>query len=301
MPSVTRMFQILTYLNSVFRSRRYVHLEELASWIDMDKRQTRRYIDALNSDYLSFYDSIESKRGKDGGYRLKENIDGKYFIPEGLVCSVLLSKNNDETLEIFRHFPDCVDFPVVEGDNQILPHAYVNLKLVATALQKKKTITFHYQSNKTTFPLTVKGYRLLYTNQTYYLRALYKTNDLKVFDINKMIDIRINEEEYVIDQGIMERARALNSRYGVNGDDQEYQLQVHYENDRVLSKFQRYFENKGSVDKEKQIFTVKTGDMHELFYPLFRIGTQDFKILNPEIKEAYLDYLKKQIYSLKKK
>ena len=77
-------------------------------------------------------------------------------------------------------------------------------------------------------------------------------------------------------------------------------LKVKCFNNETLEKFDKYFENKGITDKNNLTFTIKTRDMHQLFYPLFRIGTKNYEILDEDIKREYINYLYGQIKSLKK-
>ena len=88
------------------------------------------------------------------------------------------------------------------------------------------------------------------------------------------------------------------SRYGIMDQGHPGTLRVKCRSIGALKDFHRYFEGKGTMDEETLIYEVTGNDVHELYYPLFRISTKEFEFLDEDFKNEYSKYLGDQIKSL---
>ena len=59
----------------------------------------------------------------------------------------------------------------------------------------------------------------------------------------------------------------------------------------------RYFEFKGTLDKENKIYTVKTKNNAEPFYIIFALHNK-VEIINDDVKRHYINYLKNYVNKL---
>ena len=87
--------------------------------------------------------------------------------------------------------------------------------------------------------------------------------------------------------------------YGIkNTNSKETKLVLKYNNESILKRIDRIFEYKGIIDKTNKTYTVYSRSENELYYPVFKLGTNDIEILNNDFKNKYINYLNNQLKAL---
>lgn len=299
MSKLSQELEILYYLNKNYDSRRFIGLDEILDYLDLDKkcaRQVRRYIDDLN--LAKFY--IDTKRGLNGGYRLFDKLEpSSLLVPNIALALVLSSKHNKKLGEYLKDIPNIIKYNIIEGDNEITSNTLNKLIEVVTSINDKVGISFKYKDIEDN--IDINPYKVLYTNHTYYLIGLdLKDNKVKVYDVNYIDNIKYIEK-FNLDNNLLNKIQDRLNNYGLKfylDQDKTYLLRVKCKNKNVLDKFIKYYENKGKVDG--LIFEVKGNSENELFYPLLRISSKDYVILNNKFKKAFTSYLEAYLNNIKK-
>ena len=291
MSHIARELKMLFYLNKRYGD--YVKIKELADLLEVTERQVRRYRDDLDQcDFL-----IDSTSGADGGYRLRKRLSRSLMIPDNIMLALNLSAKNNTSL-----FKELNELPVVSkmkevvfNSNDITDDELENGTKIINAINKSRMISFVYENNKGKFERTVKPYKVLYTNHSYYLRAVDNTNELKNYDIDKMSDIK-ESDSFVPDEEVIKKTDEELSYYGIK-DSTPVEVVLSYHSDVDIKMIDRVFEYKGIIDKDKRTYTVKSRSMNELFYPIFSLGKK-VKIETKIVKDEYMKYLNDQLDAL---
>lgn len=300
MSHIARELKMLLYLND--NINRYVKIDELSDLLEVTPRQVRRYRDDL--DQNGYF--VEEMRGPAGGYKLSEALDKSLMIPDNIMLALnIAAKNNESLIKSLKELPVVPKMNKYMIQNEIISDNEMdNCVLITNAINKHNKLSFHYvdRGNKN-MDLIVNSYRLLYTNHSYYLLAVYESKSkgsyLAKYDIDMMSNIILKEEFEPLDKYIKEADSYL-KYYGIKSTNAlETKLVLEYDNDSILSRIGRLFEYKGIVDKNKKTYTVLSKSENELFYPLFSLGTTHIKILNKEFKDKYINYLNGQLAALK--
>lgn len=300
MSHIARELKMLFYLND--NINRYVKIDELSELLEVTPRQVRRYRDDL--DQNGYF--VEEMRGPAGGYKLSEALDKSLMIPDNIMLALnIAAKNNESLIKSLKEIPVV---PKINKDiiqNEIVSDNIMdNCVLLSNAINKHNKVLFHYKDRDNKhMDLIVNPYRLLYTNHSYYLLAVYDSKSkgtyLAKYDIDMMSNIILKEEFEFLDKYIKEADSYL-KYYGIKSTDtKETKLVLEYDNESILTRIDRLFEYKGIIDKDKKTYTVLSKSENELFYPLFSLGTTHIKILNKEFKEKYYNYLNGQLDALK--
>ena len=293
MSHIARELKMLFYLNS--HRNRYVKIDELSDLLEVTPRQVRRYRDDLDQNGYS----VEQLTGPTGGYRLIDSLDKSLMIPDNIMLALTLSSKNNESLLKTLH-----DLPVVpnikknlDGDNYISDHDIEVLSIISTAIKENKRIRFDYDiyDGRT---IDVEPYKIYYTHHTYYLRgySLFK-QALRKYDIDKISNIKLTDS-FVPNESLTKQTDEELSIYGIFDETEEtIELKLKYFNDRDASMIDRYFEFKGSLDKENRIYTVKTKNNAEPFYIIFALHHK-VEIINEDVRRHYINYLKNYVNKL---
>lgn len=296
MSKISQELKVLLYLNDNSRRSRWVTINEIANYLEISDRQARRYLEDLN---LITDIHIETKLGRNGGYRLETSLDKGLEMPENLVLAMSIAMRRNERIEkVLSELPNYVICERVEGDNYLDNETLDKLDILLKAIKNQKEINVIYDKYNSKYYL--QPYKIFFTNRTYYLCAVdVKEEKLKKYDVKSISNIQ-ELGSFKIQKKVLEEINANLHNYGVKTGVQTT-LRVKCDSKEVLNKFDKYFEGKGEKNDEELTYVVKSGSENELFYPLFRIGTKGYTILDESFKESYVRYLFNQIKSIERK
>ena len=293
MSKISRELKVLLYLNQRYTRTKWITIKEIADYLEVSDRQARRYLEDLNM--IPDID-IETKLGRDGGYRLSAPLDKGFAMPENIVLAMSIAMKRNERIEsVLSELPNYVITDSIVGDNKIGNDVLDNLEVIIKAIQNQKQVAFYYQNIEHIY--LVDPYKVVLTNHTYYLFARH--DDItKKFDVSGIHDIRQSGSFKPLDKVNSEIKEKLH-RYGIKNG-KETILRVKCANLEALLTFDKYFEGKGTKDLEELTYTVVGNSENELYYPLFRISTKCYEFLDENFKNMYLTYLRNQIRSIEK-
>ena len=293
MSKLSQELQVLYFLNERRKNNRYTKLSEILDYLDLDynsSRHVRRYLYDL--DLSGFY--IETKRGSNGGYMLQDPLSEGLLLMPNISLAILLSmKHNQKIEESLKELPNYISSKYIEGDNDLSTKTLDNLCDIVNAIKHRFTIAFNYKDIVS--KIIVEPYRIIYTNHSYYLYGI-NNKKMKVYDVSSMNNIE-HQKKYKKDETMDEYLKNSLNDYGVKLTNNKATLKVRCKDKNALNKFIKYFENKGKVNGLE--YEVSAHSENELFYPLFRISTDDYVILNDEFKANYVAYLEKYLTVLK--
>lgn len=297
MSKISQELKILLYLNQRYLRSKWVTIKEIAAYLEISDRQARRYLEDLNS--ITDID-IETKLGRDGGYRLKTPLDKGFAMPENIVLAMSIAmKRNKRIEEVMSTLPNYVVTDSVEGDNALDNKLLDKLEVVIEAVQYQKQLFFSYGEKYNKY--LVNPYKILFTNHTYYLVAL-SDNVIKYFDISQIKEDLKRLGAFKPDPKVSNEIERRLKNYGLGTkDDSEAVLTVKCKNKKTLAVFHKYFEEKGTINEKELTYTVVGNSEHELYYPLFRISTKSYEFIDKKFNNRYIKYLERQIKSLKGK
>ena len=144
--------------------------------------------------------------------------------------------------------------------------------------------------------LYVQPYKIALTNHTYYLFGV-DNDKLKTYDVRLISNIE-KLGSFKPSKAIVKSIESRLSKYGIK-DDGEAVLRVKCKNEEALLKFDKYYEGKGVKDYKNMFYTVVGNSENELYYPLFRMSTKDYKFLDESFENNYIKYLEHHIRSIK--
>ena len=295
MSKISQELKVLLYLNQRYNRSKWVTITEIADYLEISSRQARRYLEDLDS--ITDID-IETKLGRNGGYRLRTPLDKGFAMPENIVLAMSIAmKRNKRIEEVLSTLPNYVVTDSIVGDNALDNDLLDRLEVVLEAVQYQKQLYFSYKENDKKY--LVNPYKILFTNHTYYLMAL-NDNILKKFDISQMNDDLKRLGAFKPDPKVSQELERMSANYGIGTKDgSECLLVVKCKDEKTLLTFHKYFEGKGTMDREELTYTVTGNSEHELYYPLFRISTKKYEFIDKKFKDRYINYLEKQIRSIK--
>lgn len=294
MSKISQELKVLLYLNQRYSRTRWVTIKEIAEYLEISDRQARRYLEDLNS--ITDID-IETKLGRDGGYRLKTPLDKGFAMPENIVLAMSIAmKRNKRIEEVMSTLPNYVVTDSVEGDNALDNKLLDKLEVAIEAVQYQKQLFFSYGEKDNKY--LVNPYKILFTNHTYYLIAL-SDNVIKTFDINAISENLKRLGAFKTDSKVSNEIERRLKNYGLGTkDENEAVLTVKCKDKKTLATFHKYFEGKGTMNEKELTYTVIGNSEHELYYPLFRISTKKYEFIDKKFKNRYIKYLEKQMRSL---
>lgn len=295
MSKLSQELQVLYFLNERKKNNRYTKLSEILDYLDLDynsSRQVRRYLYDLN--LSGFY--LETKRGFDGGYMLQDPLDENLLLMPNISLAILLSmKHNQKVEESLKELPNYVSSKYIEGDNELKTKTLDNLCDIVNAMKQSFSIAFRYKNINA--KIIVDPYKIIYTNHSYYLYGL-NDNKLKTYNV-AFINSIVFQKKFKKDAVMEKYLQSSLNDYGIKLTNDRTTLKVSCKDKNALEKFMKYFEGKGKVDGLE--FKVSSNSENELFYPLFRIPTDDYVILNDEFKDKYVAYLERYLNVIRSK
>ena len=302
MSHIARELKMLFYLNN--NINRYVKIDELADLLEVTPRQVRRYRDDI--DQNGYF--VDELRGPAGGYKLAEPLDKSLMIPDNIMLALnIAAKNNESLIKSLKDLPITPKINKNIIQNEIISDNIMdNAVVITNIININKKISFQYvdREGKTyDKPLLVSPYRLLHTNDTYYLLGKYESKTkgtyLAKYDIDMISNILI-KEEFIPEEKYIKESDEYLKYYGIkNTNFKETKLVLKYNNESILKRIERIFEYKGILDRINKTYTVYSKSENELYYPQFKLGTKDIKILNNDFKKAYKNYLENQFMVIK--
>lgn len=290
---------MLFYLNN--NISRYVKIDELADLLEITPRQVRRYRDDL--DQNGYF--VDELRGPAGGYKLAEPLDKSLMIPDNIMLALnIATKNNESLIKSLKDLPITPKMNKSIIQNEIISDNIMdNAVIIANAINDSKNILFHYvDRDGENRDLKVSPYKIAHTNDTYYLLGKYESKTkgayLAKYDIDMISNILI-KEEFIPEEKYIKESDEYLKYYGIkNTNSKETKLVLKYNNESILKRIDRIFEYKGIIDKTNKTYTVLSRSENELYYPLFKLGTNDIEILNKDFKNKYINYLNNQLKAL---
>ncbi len=299
MSHIARELKMLFYLNS--NINRYVKIDELADLLEVTPRQVRRYRDDL--DQNGYF--VDELRGPAGGYKLSEPLDKSLMIPDNIMLALnIAAKNNESLIKSLKDLPITPKINKNIIQNEIISDNIMdNAVIISNAINDNKNILFHYiDRDGKDMNLQVSPYKMAHTNDTYYLLGKYESKTkgtyLAKYDIDMISNIII-KEEFIPEEKYIKESDEYLKYYGIkNTNSKETKLILKYNNESILKRIDRIFEYKGIIDKTNKTYTIYSRSENELYYPLFKLGTNDIEILNKDFKNKYINYLKNQLKAL---
>lgn len=294
MSKISQELKALLYLNQRYARTSFVSVHEIADYLEVSDRQARRYLEDLS---LIPEIDIQTKLGRDGGYRLRTPLDKGFAMPENIVLAMSIAmRHNQRIEEVLARMPNYVITDTVVGDNTIDNDVLDRLETIVDAIANQKELAIHYKTDDAVF--VVQPYRVVLTNHTYYLYLVHD-EEIKKFDVRLMRKITVLSSFKPKKETLVQIEDRL-SRYGIK-DGKETVLRVRCKDVAALRTFDRYFEGKGTMDEENLTYEVVGNSENELYYPLFRISTKDYSFSDTGFKESFVNYLMKYISAIERK
>ena len=128
MSKISQELKVLLYLNQRYTRTKWITIKEIADYLEVSDRQARRYLEDLNM--ISDID-IETKLGRDGGYRLRTPLDKGFAMPENIVLAMSIAMKRNEKIEsVLSELPNYVITDSIVGDNKIGNDVLDNLEVI---------------------------------------------------------------------------------------------------------------------------------------------------------------------------
>lgn len=292
MSKISQELKVLLYLNQRYTRTNFISIKEIADYIEVSDRQARRYLEDLNT--IPNID-IQTKLGRDGGYRLNTPLDKGFAMPENIVLAMSIAMKRNERIEsVLSQLPNYVITDSIAGDNVIDNQVLDNLEIIIKAIQNQKEVIFNYKGRDK--PYFCQPYKIYFTNKTYYLLCANKDEEYRHINVAYISEIK-QLGSFKPNKKIIDLIENETQRYGIKSG-HETTLRVKCKTLEALYKFDKYFEGKGIKDDIELTYVVTSGSENELYYPLFRISTKSYEFLDEEFKNKYLEYLRNQINSI---
>ena len=295
MSKISQELKVLLYLNQRYTRTKWVSIKEIADYLEVSDRQARRYLEDLNS--IPEID-VETKLGRDGGYRLRTPLDKGFAMPENIVLAMSIAmKRNERIEEVLSTLPNYVITDSIVGDNEISNVVLDNLESLIKSIQNQKEVIFTYKGGDT--PYYCQPYKIYFTNKTYYLLCVNSDGGYRKLNVAFILDIR-QLGSFKPDKKILDLIENKTKHFGIK-DGTETTLRVKCKDIESVLVFDKYFEGKGTKDLSELTYVVTGNSENELYYALFRISTKSYEFLDENFKNNYVKYLENQIKSIRRK
>jgi len=294
MSKISNALLMLFYLNN---KSTYIQISELADYLEVSDREVRRYRDDL--EMAGFY--IESKQGRNGGYRLMNDVvltmninHIKQLIHyQTSSYDYLTNLSKEQFLEVIQELKN-QNFIT----NQILDEQRVEkLIKINFSIKLKYRVEIEYQVNKSfSVKQLIEPYIIKEIRNQHYLFAIHD-NILKTYRIDNIINIKLKEEQFRINQIILNK-ELDESAYGIyrTGNKEKVVFEIF---GKMNDYTQEAFEGKLKIIEERlksTIYEFETYNLHECLYVLLSMGSS-IKIISPP---AMIDIYRKEINKIKK-
>lgn len=293
MSKISQELKVLLYLNQRYTRTKWVSIKEIADYLEVSDRQARRYLEDLNT--IPEID-VETKLGRDGGYRLRTPLDKGFAMPENIVLAMSIAmKRNEKIEEVLSTLPNYVITDSIVGDNEISNIVLDNLEVLIKAIHDQKEVIFIYNGGDK--PYYCQPYKIYFTNKTYYLLCVNRNGDYRKLNVAFIVDIK-QLGSFKPDKKILDLIENKTKHFGIK-DGTETTLRVKCKDIESVFVFDKYFEGKGTKDLSELTYVVTGNSENELYYALFRISTKSYEFLDEDFKNNYVKYLENQIRSIK--
>lgn len=291
MSQISRELEVLFFLNKLQNRNRYVSTTEIAEHLKISPRQARRYIDDLVS-ILEL--DLDIKYGRNGGYKLKNSISNAPILPDNVFLALSISmKKNKKIEEVVSLVQNFIYIDGSESDNTLDDETVEKISLIIDALKNNQIMQFKYKDyDKRYFAVP---YKIVLTSHTYYLYCIHERK-IKTFRVSDLKEIHLTGE-FTPNEDNIRRINERIKKYDIK-EREEITLRVKCVDDETLMLFDKYFEGKGTIDYDNQIFIVESNSENELYYPLLKINTKKYTFLDSTFKSNYIKYLINQIDSI---
>jgi predicted DNA-binding transcriptional regulator YafY len=278
MSKISNSLLMLFYLNN---KNTYTKISELSDYLEVSDREIRRYRDDL--DMAGF--SIESKMGRDGGYRL--------------MLDVVLTMNINHIKHVLLHYSNNYGFITkltnegmldviksLKDENLISAHLLPkeeveNLVKINLAIKTRHKLELSYSVNNFIVKQIVEPYLIKNIRDKLYLFAL-NDNILKTYRISNIKEIIPINQSFVFDQRIYQKEKNEDA-YGVYRSDKKEIVRF-----EVFGKMNDFtydtFLGKIRIIEEKEkskVYELESYNLRECLYPLLSLGSA-LKILSPD-------------------
>ena len=290
MSKISNSLLMLFYLNN---KNTYTKISELSDYLEVSDREIRRYRDDL--DMAGF--SIESKMGRDGGYRLMNDV--------------VLTMNINHIKHVLLHYSNNYGFITkltnegmldviksLKDENLISAHLLPkeeleNLVKINLAIKTRHKLELSYSVNNFIVTQIVEPYLIKNIRDKQYLFAL-NDNILKTYRVSNIKEIKPINQSFVFDQKIYQKEKNEDV-YGVYRSNKKEVVRF-----EVFGKMNDYtydtFLGKIKIIEEKEkskIYELESYNLHECLYPLLSLGSS-VKILFPDdMINIYQEEIKK--------
>jgi predicted DNA-binding transcriptional regulator YafY len=292
MSKISNSLLMLFYLNNKLS---YTKISELADYLEVSEREVRRYRDDL--EMAGFL--IDSKMGRDGGYRLMDDVVLTMNINHikhlllyyGDNYKFLSKLTNEGMLEVVKSLKD----ENLIGTHLLPKEEVENLVKINLAIKTRHQLEISYLVKERIVKQIVEPYFIKNIRDKQYLFALHD-NILKTYRINSIKEIVPIDQSFVFNREIYQKEK-IETAYGVYRTDKKDIIRF-----EVFGKMNEFahdiFDGKIKTieDKEKsKVYELESYNLHECLYPLLSLGST-VKILAPEeLIVIYREEIKKII------
>jgi predicted DNA-binding transcriptional regulator YafY len=293
MSKISNSLLMLFYLNNKLS---YTKISELADYLEVSNREIRRYRDDL--EMAGF--SIESKMGRDGGYRLMDDVVLTMNINHikhvllyyGDNYKFLSKLTNEGILEVVKSLKD----ENLIGKHLLPKEEIENLIKINLAIKTRHQLEISYLVKNTIVKQIVEPYFIKNIRDKQYLFAL-NNNILKTYRVNNIKEILLIDQSFIFNHDLYQKEKIENA-YGVYRSN--IKVKVRFE---VFGKMNEFaydiFDGKIKVVEKKEkskVYELESYNLHECLYALLSLGST-VKILAPE---EMISIYQKEIKKIKK-
>ena len=288
MSKTSNALLMLFYLNN---KNTYTKISELSGYLEISDREVRRYRDDL--DMAGFY--IESKMGRDGGYRLMNDVvlsmninHMKHILKYYDKSNSFLNLNNQSMIDVINSLKSKQYI-----SNHLLSKEVIDkLLIINIAIKLKYKIEIDYISSKGyQVKQLIEPYLIKNVRDIQYLFAMHD-GILKSYRIASILVIKQTDLPYVINHEVYQKEKNENA-YGIYRTNTKYLIQF-----KVKGRMNQFVNDifKGHtrvIDSKDNIYEIETYDLNEITYAFLSLG-DSLKIISPQaFKDVYLEKIKK--------
>lgn len=290
MSRVSNVLSMLFFLNN---KNSYTKIAELSDFLEVSDREIRRYRDDL--EMAGF--SIDSKMGRDGGYRLMNDVILTMNINHikhvllyyGNNYKFLTTLTNESMLEVVKSLKD----ENLIGSHLLPEEEVETLVKINLAIKTRHKLEISYLVKEKIIKQMVEPYLIKNIRNKQYLFALHD-NILKTYRIASIKEVFPIDQSFVFKQEIYQKEKS-ETAYGVYRTEKKEMVRF-----EVFGKMNEFandiFDGQIKLLEEKdksKVYELQSYNLHECLYSLLSLGST-VRILAPEeMIIIYQDEIKK--------